>query len=166
MAFGHVRPLVKLILSALLRVVCSSNGFETLMGAPCRCRAKARLVVRGYTDADALAGQLNTASPASTRLGRGCLLSISACLGWCGWSADVATAFLQGLPQQRLWWGKLPLDAVRLLGRDENTRMLLHKPCYSQLDAPKRWHMEAARRLRELGCMGSPPHGSMSMVAI
>ena len=62
-------------------------------------RAKARLVARGYTDAGALAGQLDTASPASTRLGRGCLLRISACLGWCGWSADGATAFLQGLPQ-------------------------------------------------------------------
>ena len=92
-----------------------------------RPRAKARLVVRGYTDADALAGQLDTVSPASTRLGRGCLLSISACLGWCGWSADVAIAFLQGLPQQRLLWVKLALDAVRLLGGDENTRMLLHK---------------------------------------
>ena len=44
-------------------------------------RAKARLVVRGYTDADALAGRLDTASPASTRLGRSCLLSISSCLG-------------------------------------------------------------------------------------
>jgi hypothetical protein len=37
-------------------------------------RAKARLVVRGYADADALAGELDTASPASTRLGRACLL--------------------------------------------------------------------------------------------
>ena len=119
-------------------------------------RAKARLVVRGYTDADALAGQLDTASPASSRLGRGCLLSISACLSWCGWSADVATAFLQGLPQERLLWVKLPPDAVRLLGGDENTRMLLHKPCYGQLDAPKRWHMEAARRLKDLGWVPHP----------
>ena len=44
-------------------------------------RAKARLVVRRYTDADTLAGRLDTASPASTRLGRSCLLSISFCLG-------------------------------------------------------------------------------------
>ena len=68
-------------------------------------RAKARLVVRGYTDADALAGRLDTASPASTRLGRACLLSISANLHWCGWSADVTTAFLQGSPQERKLWG-------------------------------------------------------------
>ena len=61
-------------------------------------RAKARLVVRGYTVADALAGRLDTVSPASTRLGRSCLLNISSCLGWCGWSTDVSIAFLQGLP--------------------------------------------------------------------
>jgi hypothetical protein len=100
-------------------------------------RAKARLVVRGYTDADALEGKLDTASPASTRLGRSVLLSISACCGWCGWSADVSTAFLQGLPQERQLWVRLPADANRILGGDENTRMYLHKPVYGQLDAPK-----------------------------
>ena len=105
-------------------------------------RAKARLVVRGYTDADALAGRLDTASPASTRLGRACLLSISANLRWCGWSADVSTAFLQGLPQERKLWVKLPPDALRLMGGDENTRMLLIKPVYGQLGAPKRWYLE------------------------
>ena len=68
-------------------------------------RAKARLVVRGFQDADALAGQLDTASPASTRLGRSVLLSISACLNWCGWSADVSTAFLQGLPPKKDFYG-------------------------------------------------------------
>lgn len=94
-------------------------------------------------------------------------MSISACLFWCGWSADVATAFLQGLlAQERLLWVKLPLDAVRLLGGDENTRMLLHKPCYGQLDAPKRWLMEAARRLKDLGWEPHPTHGSMSMVVV
>ena len=113
-------------------------------------RAKARFVVRGYMDADALAGQLDTASPASTRLGRSCLLSISACLGWCGWSADVSTAFLQGMPQERKLWVKLPADAIRLLGGDAETRMFLHKPVYGQLDAPKRWYMEATRRLGTL----------------
>ena len=119
-------------------------------------RAKARLVVRGYTDADALAGRLDTASPASTRLGRACLLSISANLHWCGWSADVTTAFLQGLPQERKLWVKLPPDALRLLGGDENTRMLLIKPVYGQLDAPKRWYLEATRRLTSLGWTPHP----------
>ena len=106
--------------------------------------------MRGYADADALAGELDTASPASTRLGRACLLSISAILGWCGWSADVSTAFLQGLPQERRLWVKLPADALSILGGDADTRMFLHKPVYGQLDAPKRWFLEATRRLRHL----------------
>ena len=29
--------------------------------------------------------------------------------------------------------------------------MLLKKPCYGQLDAPRRWFLEACRRLRGLG---------------
>ena len=113
-------------------------------------RAKARLVVRGYADVDALRGELDTASPASTRLSRTLLLSISACLGWSGWSADVSTAFLQGLPQERRLWIQLPADALRLLGADQDTRMFLHKPVYGQLDAPRRWFLEACRRLKGL----------------
>ena len=119
-------------------------------------RAKARLVVRGYADQDALNGELDTTSPASTRLGRALFLSISASLGWCGWSADVSTAFLQGLPQERRLWVRLPADALRILGGDENTRMFLYKPVYGQLDAPKRWFLEATRRLRNLGWLAHP----------
>ena len=119
-------------------------------------RAKARHVVATPMPMHLLASSIRLHQLQLQRDGRGCLLSISACLGWCGWSAGVATAFLQGLPQQRLLWVKLPLDAVRLLGGDENTRMLLHKPSYGQLDAPKRWHMEAARRLPELGWVPHP----------
>ena len=68
-----------------------------------------------------------------------------------GWSADVTTAFLQGLPQERKLWVRLPADAAALLGGDSSTRMLLHKPVYGQLDAPKRWYLEACRRLKSLG---------------
>ena len=114
-------------------------------------RAKARLVVRGYADVDALAGSLETASPASTRLGKTLFLSLSSCLGWTGWSADVSTAFLQGLPQERKLWVKLPADALAFLGADSDTRMFLHKPVYGQLDAPRRWFLEASSRLRKLG---------------
>ena len=114
-------------------------------------RAKARLVVRGYADVDALAGSLETSSPASTRLGRNLFLSLSSCLGWTGWSADVSTAFLQGLPQERKLWVRLPSDALALLGADSNTRMFLHKPVYGQLDAPRRWFLEASSRLKQLG---------------
>ena len=114
-------------------------------------RAKARLIVRGYADVDALEGGLQTSSPTTSRLARSVLMSISASLGWDIWTADVATAFLQGLPQERKLWVKLPADALSILGATADTRMLLLKPCYGQLDAPRRWYLEAVRRLKELG---------------
>ena len=78
------------------------------------------------------------------------LLSMAVNLGWKEWTADISTAFLQGLPQQRKLWVKLPSECLKLLGASEDCRMLLFKPCYGQLDAPRRWYLEATRRLTEL----------------
>ena len=114
-------------------------------------RAKARLIVRGYSDVDALQGTLETSSPTTTRLSRNVLLSLSTILRWQLWTSDIATAFLQGLPQERRLWVKLPAECLKLLGASEDTRMLLVKPVYGQLDAPRRWYLEAVRRLRALG---------------
>ena len=110
-------------------------------------RAKARLAVCGYNDVDALSGNLDTASPTTSRLARSLLLCVSANLRWKGWSADVSTAFLQGLPQERQLWLQLPKEALEILGAPSNTRMFLRKPVYGQLDAPRRWYLEAVRRL-------------------
>ena len=78
------------------------------------------------------------------------MLSLAACLGWTWWSSDISTAFLQGLPQTRKLWVKLPTECLQLLGCSDDTRMLLLKPCYGQLDAPPRWYLEAKRRLTAL----------------
>ena len=88
-------------------------------------RAKARLIGRGYSDIDALEGRVQTDSPTTSRLSRSLLLSISGLCKWNGWTADVATAFLQGLPQERQLWVKLPADALNILGADSECRMLL-----------------------------------------
>ena len=74
-------------------------------------------------------------------------LSISSMLKWHGWSADVATAFLQGMPQTRQLWLRLPNDCLQILGCGPETRAALIKPVYGQLDAPRRWWQEATRRL-------------------
>ena len=114
-------------------------------------RAKARLIVRGYTDPDALEGRVETSSPTTSRLSRSMLLSLAATMGWNVWTADVSTAFLQGRPQNRKLWVKLPSEALALLGADESTRMLLLKPCYGQIDAPRGWYLEAVDRLLKKG---------------
>ena len=109
------------------------------------------LIVRGYADVDALQGSLETSSPTTTRLSRSYLLSLATMCGWKLWTSDISTAFLQGLPQERKLWVKLPAECLRLLGASEDTRMLLVKPVYGQLDAPRRWYLEAVHRLRSLG---------------
>ena len=119
-------------------------------------RAKARLIVRGYTDPDALEGKVDTSSPTTTRLARSCLFSLAATCSWKVWTADVSTAFLQGRPQSRKLWVKLPNEALSLLGADENTRMLLLKPCYGQIDAPRGWYLEAVHRLLKRGLTQHP----------
>jgi len=113
-------------------------------------RAKARLVVRGFNDIDGLNGELPTASPTTSRLSRSLLLSISSCLHWKAWAADIATAFLQGLPQERSLWLKLPAQGLEILSISPNTRIFLKKPIYGQIDAPKRWYLEALRHLESL----------------
>ena len=119
-------------------------------------RAKARLIVRGYNDPDARAGQIVTSSPTTTRLSRNYILSLAANMGWSTWTADVSTAFLQGRPQSRKLWVKLPAECLQLLGADEDTRMLLLKPCYGQIDAPRGWFLEAVDRLFRAGLRQHP----------
>ena len=41
--------------------------------------------------------------------------------------------------------------ALAILGCEPDVRMFLHKPIYGQLDAPRRWFLEASRRLLGLG---------------
>ena len=97
-------------------------------------RAKARLIVRGYADRDALEGRIDTAAPTTSRLNRSMLLSMMATMKWDCWTADVSTAFLQGLPQELQLWVKLPSEALKILGTPPDTRIFLKKRCYGQLD--------------------------------
>ena len=114
-------------------------------------RAKARLVIQGFNDPDVLSGDLRTSSPTASRASKMVMLAIAACKRWRPWTADVATAFLQGKTQERKLYVKLPAEALRLLGATADTRMLLNKPCYGQADAPRRWWMEADSRLQSIG---------------
>lgn len=91
------------------------------------------------------------------------VLSIAANLRWPTWTADVSTAFLQGCPQTRELWAKLPSEALQLLGATEDTRMLLLKPCYGQTDAPRGWYLEAVDRLLRAGLRQHPFHGSLRL---
>ena len=114
-------------------------------------KAKARLVLRGFQDPDALAGALNTNSPTLTRLSRGMILSICEMLQFRRFTSDISTAFLQGKPHgpERVLWVRLPKDAQRLLGIQEGDEkvMKLHKSMYGLVDAPRSWYVEAVSRI-------------------
>ena len=118
--------------------------------------AKARLVIQGYNDPDALAGKLEVSSPTGTRLARQILLLEASVRRWTIESADVKTAFLQSAPQDRSLFVKLPLDAARLLGKEQFPFMKLTKPVYGAVDAPREWFMEATRRLKSCNFVVHP----------
>ena len=118
-------------------------------------RAKARLVLQGFSDPDLLRGELDTSSPTLGRTSRQTTLALATILGWSLWVSDVATAFLQGDPQERVLWAKIPKDACQLIGVPAGTLMRLLKPLYGQADAPRAWFQVARRRL--ISC-GYTPH--------
>ena len=113
--------------------------------------AKARLVLQGFKDPDALSGNLQTSSPTASRLARQCVLAIAGINGWPPWAADVASAFLQGKEQVRKLLVQLPADAARLMGLHADDCMELLKPMYGQTDAPRAWYLEARDRLVNCG---------------
>ena len=79
------------------------------------------------------------------------LLSLAANMHWPVWTSDIATAFLQGKPQSRKLWAQLPAECLDLLGASADTRTLLLKPCYGQIDAPRSWYMAAVDKLLSMG---------------
>ena len=88
-------------------------------------RAKARLVLQGYNDPDALAGKIATTSPVTSRLGRNLCLTLASCEGWRLWCADIKTAFLQAEPQKRRLYVRLPKDAAEMIGLAPDELMVL-----------------------------------------
>ena len=116
-------------------------------------RAKARLIVRGFQDPE---GTVPTSSPTTTRLSRSMLLSLASTMSWPIWTSDIATAFLQGKPQSRKLWVQLPSECLDLLGASPDTRMLLLKPCYGQIDAPRAWYLAAVDNMKSMGLRQHP----------
>ena len=127
-------------------------------------RAKARLIRQGFRDPDALNGSLATTSPTLTRISRSMILCLTAMLGFCPFTADITTAFLQGKAytpdSERAIWIRLPHDAAHLLGLGpkHGVLMKLSKPMHGLCDAPKAWFDEATDRLLALGAGANIQH--------
>ena len=100
-------------------------------------RAKARLVLQGFSDPDLLNGELDTSSPTLGRSSRQIMLALMSLLGWSATVADVTTAFLQGDPQLCELWARLPKDAYDILNVPHGSQMKLVKPLYRQPGTPR-----------------------------
>ena len=74
-------------------------------------KAKARLVLQGFSDPDLLQGSLETSSPTLSRTSKQTLLAIACNEQWSKFTADVSTAFLQGDKQSRLLW-RMQVDGL------------------------------------------------------
>ena len=140
--------------SRVLRARFLLNWKKNSDGTP---RAKARLIVQGFRDPDALSGSLSTASPTLTRLSRNFILTIASMQDFQPFTADITTAFLQGkeFPKDsdRVIWIKLPKDGENILGLqgEHGKLMKLTKPMYGLCDAPRAWFEEASERILEVG---------------
>eukprot|EP00959_Pyramimonas_sp_CCMP1952_P003599 75872-Pyramimonas_sp.AAC.1 len=76
-------------------------------------RAKARLVIQGFRDPDAIAGELSKSSPTMARLRRTFIVMLGRIHGWTLLTADVSAAFLPGKRSDRGIFVLLLAEACR-----------------------------------------------------
>ena len=114
-------------------------------------KAKARLVVLGFTDPDV--GLVNVRSPTLTRRGRQLLLAMSVHKGWSFLKADAKTAFLQGTATQRQRgiFG-IPVPELReALGLEQGQAVQFLKAAYGLTIAPREFYLFVHEILIDLG---------------
>ena len=111
-------------------------------------KAKARLVLKGFQDADIM--EMEKAAPTAGKTAKMLLLSLIPNMGWSVMCRDVRAAFLSGANFDWEIIVKLPKDCGPLLGNHWDTYMQMNKSAYGLCDAPLLWWQEADRRLRRL----------------
>ena len=111
-------------------------------------QAKARLVVKGFTDPDLI--KIRAESPTLSKVGRNCLLQLAASCKLTLSMGDVKTAFLQGNlgDSERDIYGDLPPDARRLFKLSDDGVIKLEGSVYGLRTAPKAWFSKVATDLK------------------
>ena len=118
-------------------------------------RAKARLVVKGFTDPDLTT--IRAEAPTLSRVGKHILLQLTASNNWQLTKGDVKTAFLQGDSDEgkRQVYVDPTAEVRKLLGMSSEQIMKLERAVYGLRNAPKAWY---TRIRRDLIAMGARPH--------
>ena len=118
---------------------------------PNTVKAKARLVVLGFSDPDV--GLLNTKSPTMSRRSRQLLLQFSTLKGLPLLKADAKAAFLQGLATQgkRSIFGR-PVEELRVaMGLEPGQMIQFMKAAYGLTIAPREFYLMVDQTLESLG---------------
>ena len=114
-------------------------------------RAKARLVVIGFTDPDL--GLESVRSPTLTRRGRQCLLQMGIHKGWQTLKSDAKAAFLQGGDTQlrRQIFGMPVSELQEAMGLQQGQAVQFMKAAYGLTIAPREFYHHVDRILAQLG---------------
>ena len=115
-------------------------------------KAKARLVIQGYTDPDLLT--IRAEAPTLSRLGRNWLLQVSASKKFTIEMGDVKTAFLQGErteTAERDVYAEPTAEVRKLLGLTDQQILKLIGSVYGLRSAPRDWFKRVRKDLETLG---------------
>ena len=114
-------------------------------------KAKARLVVRGYTDPDLTSHRAE--SPTLSKVGRHIMLHLCASNKWTPEVGDVKTAFLQGEhgEDERNVYAEPDGSTKPLFGLMPDEVLKLTGSVYGLRTAPKVWFQKVAKDLKSLG---------------
>eukprot|EP00439_Symbiodinium_sp_Y106_P084240 s635_g25.t1 len=133
--------------------------FKAVTDDPSKVKAKARIVVLGFSDPSLL--DRDTSSPALTRTSKMLLLNFAVAKRWRLMAADVRTAFLQAKAQDRvhpLYARPLP-ELSEAFGLKQGQMLELLGSAYGLTSAPREWYIDLSSTLRSLGatvCKADP----------
>ena len=116
-----------------------------------RIKAKARIVILGYSDPNLL--EATTVSPAMTRLSRQLLLNMAAVKKWDILCGDVKSAFLQAKSPQAdrcIFAAPVP-ELSKALNLREGQAVQLLRSVYGLVSAPREWYEDVHKTLGTLG---------------
>ena len=118
---------------------------------PQGCKAKARLVIRGFRDPDL--GQFSTASPTLSRQGRHAVFTVASHFQYRVFTLDAKTAFLAGdqTSRSKPIYTELPKDLVRDQGYGEDVIARIKKVPYGLSEAPLAWYRRLTTELEACG---------------
>ena len=116
------------------------------------CKAKARRVMKGYSEEAALEVEFST--PQVSRDSVIFVLQVIASMGWDPGFLDFTQAFHSGDAINRELYCSQPREGIPGAHPDQLLRLL--KTCYGLTDGPLAWYQHLARRLqRDFGCQPS-----------